>query len=153
MLARLQSRNRVTVSGPYCRSPSKVCGDRHAGAHPAQARRLAARAQPSLSPVQRGAAAAAIEAAQAAQDGRPETPAHRAAPGGRCLDDGLRRRRVRLVARHGAPRHVFVDNGSEFTGRLTDMWAYPPRRRAGLQQAGQADRQQLRRDLQRLATR
>lgn len=30
----------------------------------------------------------------------------------------------RLVARHGAPRYVFVDNGSEFTGRLMDMWAY-----------------------------
>jgi len=30
----------------------------------------------------------------------------------------------RLVARHGAPKFVFVDNGSEFTGRLMDMWAY-----------------------------
>jgi putative transposase len=30
----------------------------------------------------------------------------------------------RLVARHGAPKYVFVDNGSEFTGRLIDMWAY-----------------------------
>lgn len=30
----------------------------------------------------------------------------------------------RLVAQRGAPRHVFVDNGSEFTGRLMDMWAY-----------------------------
>src|SRR5690606_14403579 len=30
----------------------------------------------------------------------------------------------RLVARHGAPKYVFVDNGSEFTGRLMDMWAY-----------------------------
>lgn len=30
----------------------------------------------------------------------------------------------RLVALHGAPKCVFVDNGSEFTGRLMDMWAY-----------------------------
>lgn len=30
----------------------------------------------------------------------------------------------RLVAQRGAPRHIFVDNGSEFTGRLMDMWAY-----------------------------
>jgi putative transposase len=30
----------------------------------------------------------------------------------------------RLVYRHGEPKYVFVDNGSEFTGRLMDMWAY-----------------------------
>jgi len=30
----------------------------------------------------------------------------------------------RLVARHGAPKFVFVDNGSEFTGRVMDLWAY-----------------------------
>jgi putative transposase len=30
----------------------------------------------------------------------------------------------RLAALHGAPKYVFVDNGSEFTGRLMDMWAY-----------------------------
>ncbi len=30
----------------------------------------------------------------------------------------------RLVARQGAPKYVFVDNGSEFTGRLMDLWAY-----------------------------
>lgn len=30
----------------------------------------------------------------------------------------------RLVALHGAPKYVFVDNGSEFTGRLMDLWAY-----------------------------
>jgi putative transposase len=30
----------------------------------------------------------------------------------------------RLVGLHGAPKTVFVDNGSEFTGRLMDMWAY-----------------------------
>ncbi|MBU9641770.1 DDE-type integrase/transposase/recombinase [Burkholderia gladioli] len=30
----------------------------------------------------------------------------------------------RIAARRGALRHVFVDNGSEFSGRLLDMWAY-----------------------------
>jgi putative transposase len=30
----------------------------------------------------------------------------------------------RLVAVRGAPVRVFVDNGSEFTGRLFDLWAY-----------------------------
>jgi putative transposase len=30
----------------------------------------------------------------------------------------------RLVARLGAPKAVFVDNGSEFTGWLMDLWAY-----------------------------
>lgn len=30
----------------------------------------------------------------------------------------------RLARLHGAPKYVFVDNGSEFTGRLMDMWAY-----------------------------
>ena len=30
----------------------------------------------------------------------------------------------RLVACHGAPVSVFVDNGSEFSGRLFDLWAY-----------------------------
>lgn len=30
----------------------------------------------------------------------------------------------RIAARRGAPRHLFVDNGSEFSGRLLDMWAY-----------------------------
>lgn len=30
----------------------------------------------------------------------------------------------RLVYRHGAPRHLFADNGGEFTGRLVDLWAY-----------------------------
>jgi len=59
----------------------------------------------------------------------------------------------RLVARHGAPRYVFVDNGSEFTGRLMDMWAYHHVRQAGLRQAWEANRQQLCRDLQRFATR
>jgi putative transposase len=30
----------------------------------------------------------------------------------------------RLVASRGAPARVFVDNGSEFSGRLLDLWAY-----------------------------
>jgi putative transposase len=30
----------------------------------------------------------------------------------------------RLVATRGAPVRLFVDNGSEFSGRLMDLWAY-----------------------------
>ena len=30
----------------------------------------------------------------------------------------------RLVRQHGAPRYLFADNGSEFTGHLVDFWAY-----------------------------
>nr|WP_152034529.1 IS3 family transposase [Burkholderia contaminans] len=30
----------------------------------------------------------------------------------------------RIAVQRGAPRHLFVDNGSEFSGRLLDMWAY-----------------------------
>lgn len=30
----------------------------------------------------------------------------------------------RLVARRKAPKFLFVDNGSEFSGRLVDLWAY-----------------------------
>ena len=29
-----------------------------------------------------------------------------------------------LVRQHGAPRYLFADNGSEFTGHLVDLWAY-----------------------------
>lgn len=29
-----------------------------------------------------------------------------------------------LVARRGAPKRVFTDNGSEFSGRMFDLWAY-----------------------------
>jgi putative transposase len=30
----------------------------------------------------------------------------------------------RLAATRGAPARIFVDNGSEFSGRLMDLWAY-----------------------------
>jgi putative transposase len=30
----------------------------------------------------------------------------------------------RIVARRGAPVRIFVDNGSEFSGRVFDLWAY-----------------------------
>ena len=30
----------------------------------------------------------------------------------------------RLVAQRRAPKYLFVDNGSEFSGRLLDLWAY-----------------------------
>ena len=30
----------------------------------------------------------------------------------------------RLVARRGRPKRVFTDNGSEFSGRMFDLWAY-----------------------------
>jgi putative transposase len=32
--------------------------------------------------------------------------------------------RNRLVAQRGAPKRVFTDNGSEFSGRMFDLWAY-----------------------------
>ncbi len=30
----------------------------------------------------------------------------------------------RLVRQRGAPRYLFADNGTEFTGHLVDLWAY-----------------------------
>jgi putative transposase len=30
----------------------------------------------------------------------------------------------RLVQQRGAPSHLFVDNGAEFTGHMVDLWAY-----------------------------
>ncbi|WP_423191539.1 hypothetical protein [Burkholderia contaminans] len=30
----------------------------------------------------------------------------------------------RIAVRRGAPRHLFIDNDREFSGRLLDMWAY-----------------------------
>ncbi len=29
-----------------------------------------------------------------------------------------------LVAKHGAPKRIYCDNGSEFSGRMVDLWAY-----------------------------
>jgi putative transposase len=31
---------------------------------------------------------------------------------------------VRLASHRGAPARIFVDNGSEFSGQLLDLWAY-----------------------------
>lgn len=30
----------------------------------------------------------------------------------------------RIVAQRGKPKRIFCDNGSEFSGRVTDFWAY-----------------------------
>lgn len=40
--------------------------------------------------------------------------------GGEHVVDALNR----LAAQHKAPQFLFVDNGSEFAGRLLDLWAY-----------------------------
>jgi hypothetical protein len=32
--------------------------------------------------------------------------------------------RYRLAAQRQAPKYLFVGNGSEFSGRLLDLWAY-----------------------------
>lgn len=53
----------------------------------------------------------------------------------------------RIAARQGAPRHVFVDNGSEFSGRLLGMWAYSPSGKDRLQPAWQAYGQLPHRDV------
>jgi len=42
----------------------------------------------------------------------------------------------RLSARRGAPVRVFVDNGSEFAGRLFDLWAYHHRVRIDFSRPG-----------------
>jgi len=42
----------------------------------------------------------------------------------------------RLSARRGAPVRVFVDNGSEFAGRLFDLWAYHHRVRIHFSRPG-----------------
>lgn len=42
----------------------------------------------------------------------------------------------RIAARRGAPRHIFVDNGSEFSGRLLDMWAYHHKSRIDFSRPG-----------------
>jgi putative transposase len=30
----------------------------------------------------------------------------------------------KLAAKHGAPKRIYCDNGSEFSGRMVDLWAY-----------------------------
>ncbi|WP_422393410.1 IS3 family transposase [Mycetohabitans endofungorum] len=42
----------------------------------------------------------------------------------------------RIAARRGAPRHLFVDNGSEFSARLLDMWAYHHRAKVDFSRPG-----------------
>jgi len=42
----------------------------------------------------------------------------------------------KLVARRGAPKRVFTDNGSEFAGRIFDLWAYHHRVRIDLSRSG-----------------
>ncbi len=59
----------------------------------------------------------------------PAPPPRKAIPPGRVPGARLRGEHVvevlnRLVARHGSPKYVFAGDGSEFTGRLMDMWAY-----------------------------
>ena len=46
----------------------------------------------------------------------------------------------RLAAQRGSPARIFVDNGSEFSGRVFDLWAYHQQGGDRLQSAGQADR-------------
>ncbi|CBW75299.1 Transposase [Mycetohabitans rhizoxinica HKI 454] len=42
----------------------------------------------------------------------------------------------RITARSGAPRHLFVDNGSEFSWRLLDIWAYHHRAKVDFTRPG-----------------
>lgn len=42
----------------------------------------------------------------------------------------------RLAAQRKAPQHLFVDNGSEFAGRLLDLWAYHHRARIDFSRPG-----------------
>jgi putative transposase len=44
--------------------------------------------------------------------------------GVRLRADDVVRTLNRLVAQRGKPKYLFADNGSEFTGRLMDLWAY-----------------------------
>ena len=44
--------------------------------------------------------------------------------GQRLRGDDVVRVLNRLIAERGAPKRLFCDNGSEFTGRLLDLWAY-----------------------------
>lgn len=42
----------------------------------------------------------------------------------------------RLVAQRRAPQYLFVDNGSEFSGRLLDLWAYHSKTRIDFSRPG-----------------
>ena len=42
----------------------------------------------------------------------------------------------RLAARRQAPKYLFVDNGSEFSGRLLDLWAYHHKTRIDFSRPG-----------------
>jgi putative transposase len=42
----------------------------------------------------------------------------------------------RLAAQRQAPKYLFVDNGSEFSGRLLDLWAYHHKTRIDFSRPG-----------------
>lgn len=42
----------------------------------------------------------------------------------------------RLAAQRQAPKYLFVDNGSEFSGRLLDLWAYHSKARIDFSRPG-----------------
>jgi putative transposase len=42
----------------------------------------------------------------------------------------------RLVAKRGPPQYLFVDNGSEFSGQLLDLWAYHHKARIDFSRPG-----------------
>jgi putative transposase len=42
----------------------------------------------------------------------------------------------RLVMQRGAPKYLFADNGSEFAGRLVDLWAYHHKTRIDFSRPG-----------------
>ena len=54
----------------------------------------------------------------------------------------------RLKLERGVPKVLFCDNGSEFTSHAMDLWAYQNGVKIDFSQAGQADRQCVRRKLQ-----
>jgi hypothetical protein len=54
----------------------------------------------------------------------------------------------RLVARRRAPTFLFADNGSAFSGRLLDMWAYHYRVQIDVSRPGKPTDNQLHRDVQ-----
>ena len=59
----------------------------------------------------------------------------------------------RLAASHGLPEVIFVDNGTEFTSKAVDRWAYSGRSQPGLQPPWKTDRQRLHRILQQQTAR